>query len=356
MDMWRAMLLGMGILTVILVHGAAQQRKEIGSGEKPESGLQLKPLPKGISLQPVPIAQGGDFSPAQTDVKALLYESAGGTGYFLGTSWEVNENVPLLGRACIRRVAIGYWAEDVDGNGTASNVINLTVTFRRWDGIECSPPRELLTSVTLTNLPDNGGWLVSFTLNPPVVVEGNVYVGTAWNHGGGSDQVGWIVVEGRPGNGLYDRSPNSFWVHTLNGCYWFGGSPPGNFALWLYGSYNTAFRIPLDDPTTVLAMGTIRATFDTGSGGYWHYPLTRAPDEPTLWFSVPMSTAEGGNHTIYVNMLPFIPFQRDFQVTSDDPCNPTVVDIQLISGDLNGDGCIDDFDLLSILFNFGTGC
>jgi hypothetical protein len=30
--MWRAMLLGMGILTVILVHGAAQQRKEIGSG------------------------------------------------------------------------------------------------------------------------------------------------------------------------------------------------------------------------------------------------------------------------------------------------------------------------------------
>ncbi|MCS6924206.1 MAG: hypothetical protein NZM10_07515, partial [Fimbriimonadales bacterium] len=37
-------------------------------------------------------------------------------------------------------------------------------------------------------------------------------------------------------------------------------------------------------------------------------------------------------------------------------CAPTELSATMTFGDVNGDGCIDDADLLEVLFNFGTGC
>lgn len=315
--------------------------------------LSPKPLPSGCQIKRLNLsAKGSDFQPAQTVVRALLYEATGVTGYYLGTTHEVNEDVPLLGRACIRRIAIGYFAEDIDEDNTPSNVVNLTVTFRSWNGAECSPPGQVIASYSFTGLPDYGAWLLEADLTPPVVVDGPVYVGTIWN----DDRVGWIVVDGRPGNILNDRSFDSFWVYTLNGCYWFGGTPRANFALWLWGSYNTAFRVSAGDITTTYVLDSVRATFDLGNEGFLRYRLTEMIDEPARWFSIPLSTEEGGNHQIIVDTRPsFLTTQVSFQVTTNDPCNPTVVDIPLVNGDLNGDGRVDDFDLLQILFNFGAG-
>jgi hypothetical protein len=339
-------------LLLVLTFNAVAQQKGLGMLDSTKRPVRL---PSGTTMKKAQVstAAQGEFHPAgSASVSALLYDASDFLGFYLPTTDEVCEDVPLLGAACIRKIALAYYAPDIDGDETSSPVVNLTITIRSWDGLECSTPGELLQTFSISGLYDDGAWLLIIDLTTPITVPGSFYFGTRWS----DDRVGWIIVRGRLGNALHDRSLNSFWNQTFQGCYWFGGEPPANFYLVLYGSYNAAFRIPLDDPSMAQALDTIRAAFDTGSGGYWHYSLTRAPDEPTLWFSVPMSTAEGGNHTIYVNMLPFTPFQRTFQVTSEDPCNPTVVDIQLISGDLNGDGCVDDADLLSILFNFGTGC
>ena len=39
---------------------------------------------------------------------------------------------------------------------------------------------------------------------------------------------------------------------------------------------------------------------------------------------------------------------------STDPCSPTVDTQQMTFGDVNGDGTIDDADLLTVLFGFGS--
>ncbi len=332
-------MLGLGLIMSL----TWAQQKEIC----PKSNLELRPsqLPKGVRLQPIlrDVNLDGQFDPAgASNVRALLYEATDITGFYLPTTDEICEDVPLLGSACIHRVAIGYYAPDIDGDGTSSPVVGLTLSFRSWNGQECSAAGASIRTLNISGLSDNGAWLLLVNIDPPVAVSGSFYLCTTWN----DNRVGWIIVDGRPGNALHDRSLNSFWDVTLGGCYWFGGQPRANFYAFLLGSYNTAFRVSE-------VTDSLRVSMDYADD-YWRYDLIPDSAESHRWFSVPLSV---GAHTLYVSTVPsFLPAVVSFETTSTDPCNPSIVDIPLINDDLNGDGCVDDADLLMLLFNFGTGC
>ena len=49
-----------------------------------------------------------------------------------------------------------------------------------------------------------------------------------------------------------------------------------------------------------------------------------------------------------------VTFNRPAGGWSTDVCNPTVDSQTMIFGDVNGDGIIDDADLLTVLFGFGS--
>ena len=49
-----------------------------------------------------------------------------------------------------------------------------------------------------------------------------------------------------------------------------------------------------------------------------------------------------------------VTFNRPAGGWSTDVCNPTVESQQMTFGDVNGDGIIDDADLLAVLFGFGS--
>lgn len=49
-----------------------------------------------------------------------------------------------------------------------------------------------------------------------------------------------------------------------------------------------------------------------------------------------------------------VAFSRPAGGWSTDPCNPTVDSQSMVFGDVNGDGTIDDGDLLTVLFGFGS--
>ncbi len=49
-----------------------------------------------------------------------------------------------------------------------------------------------------------------------------------------------------------------------------------------------------------------------------------------------------------------VTFTRPDGGWSSDPCNPTTANASLTFGDVNGDGIIDDADLLAVLFGFGS--
>ncbi len=47
-------------------------------------------------------------------------------------------------------------------------------------------------------------------------------------------------------------------------------------------------------------------------------------------------------------------FARPTTGGASDPCSPTVASASMTFGDVNGDGVIDDADLLTVLFGFGS--
>jgi hypothetical protein len=49
-----------------------------------------------------------------------------------------------------------------------------------------------------------------------------------------------------------------------------------------------------------------------------------------------------------------VTFDRPASGWSNDPCSPTVASQTMTFGDVNGDGIIDDADLLAVLFGFGS--
>ncbi|MFN7162311.1 MAG: hypothetical protein ACK4NB_04550, partial [Fimbriimonadales bacterium] len=50
-----------------------------------------------------------------------------------------------------------------------------------------------------------------------------------------------------------------------------------------------------------------------------------------------------------------VTFNRPAEGWSTDVCNPTTASATMTFGDVNGDGIIDDADLLTVLFGFGSG-
>jgi hypothetical protein len=49
-----------------------------------------------------------------------------------------------------------------------------------------------------------------------------------------------------------------------------------------------------------------------------------------------------------------VTFDRPAGGWRTDPCSPTVASQTMTFGDVNGDGTIDDADLLTVLFGFGS--
>ena len=61
---------------------------------------------------------------------------------------------------------------------------------------------------------------------------------------------------------------------------------------------------------------------------------------------------EPGNYILSIQVGGALPFETRVTIRRNEP---TFVNMPLRLGDLNGDGVVDDADLLIVLFNFGAG-
>lgn len=114
-------------------------------------------------------------------------------------------------------------------------------------------------------------------------------------------------------------------------------------------SYGVQSEIPL-------MAGTFTVAIDLGG-------LT-PPDPDTDWFQLNIAVnAGGGPNVIYIDNIRIL----RVPVPGDVDGNGCVDDADLLAvlfafgntggpEDLNGDGTVDDIDLLEVLFNFGNGC
>ncbi len=192
---------------------------------------------------------------------------------------------------------------------------------------------------------------------------------------------GWIIGNSTPGNtsllpgrGYFRRDP------TATGGSVFTGLPQGSLALAVRGTHNFVGQV---DPGALADRAKPKnpwgfefdadgASDPDGSGV--EEALRRNLIDVTLTNDA--GTPFSSRFTTYVDengrfTLPVAPAISEIKVRRWDnglavafgrglgwstaPCNPTIASGTLTFGDVNGDGIIDDADLLQVLFGFGSG-
>jgi hypothetical protein len=333
---------------------------------------------------------------APTGGLALSY-----TSLVPGTTNTRADDVVLFGGAAVDPGTLGYdittpvaCISEIDvllvNAGTAPVTVSpLTLDIHPWNGIfgtggGAAPP--ILTSSGTVTLP--AGSLVLLTFDVAAANNGNplpvpkafwVKLTAPFDT---PTTVGWIISNSTPGNTSYLPGRGYFRTDpTATGGSVFSGLPQGSLAMAVRGTHNFVgqldlsaladrakpkdlwdFEFDADGPSDPdgdgveegLRRNLVDVTLTNDSGGF-SSRFTTYIDENGR-FTLPVDAAISQIKVRRWDNALAATFTRPDAGWSTDPCSPTDAgSVTVAFGDVNGDGTIDDGDLLAVLFNFGAG-
>ncbi|GIV05753.1 MAG: hypothetical protein KatS3mg016_1328 [Fimbriimonadales bacterium] len=207
---------------------------------------------------------------------------------------------------------------------------------------------------------------------PNVPVSKALYISTIL---GGMPTTGGLIIAHGPGNVYLMPSRGDFRRKNPAGRFGFITAPQGSFLINLRGKYNFVGQIDMSalsvqaqpkDPALQWFDGDndgvaealrrnlvdVEVVNDSGAQPFTSR-FTTYLDESGR-FTLPVS---GEIASIKVRRWDnglAVAFSRPADGWSTDVCNPTTASATMTFGDVNGDGIIDDADLLAVLFGFGS--
>lgn len=396
-------------LTTVLV-GTAVAQKSVPSVGLSEADVRTAVIPKhALSIHK--IYPQNIFFPAGSAADPYIYLGANfgylvptGTGagdvsltYFNPGDLATNEwadDIILAGgstflplthpnsTACLSEVTVGIYL----GAASAGDV-TLRIRIYGWDGSIASSAQypDPLNVANAANLiwdsgttPLNYGplqpgiYLLTVPV-PNVPVSKALYISTILS---GMPTTGGLIIAHGPGNVYLMPSRGDFRRKTPAGRFGFTTAPQGSFLINLRGKHNFVGQVDMS-ALSVQAQpkDPVLQWFD-GDNDAVEEALRRnlvdvevMNDSGVQPFTSRFTTYldENGRFTLPVsgeiasikvrrwdNGLA-VEFSRPASGWSTDVCNPTTASASMTFGDVNGDGIIDDADLLAVLFGFGSG-
>jgi hypothetical protein len=355
---------------------------------------------------------GSDFQPAGTLPDPYVYAQTmmvrwaptGGfalsyTSLVPGTTNTRADDVVLFGGAAIDPGTLGYdtstsvaCISEIDVllvNAGASDVtVDITLDIHPWTGIFGQGALASIFTMTATGVTLPAGNLVLLTFDVASANNGNpLPVPKAFwvkltAPFGTPTTVGWIISNSTPGNTSFLPGRGYFRTDpTATGGLVFTGLPQGSLAMAIRGTHNFVgqldlsalagqakpkdlwdFEFDADGPSDPdgngveegLRRNLVDVTLTNASGGFSSRFTTYI--DANGRFTLPVDAAISEIKVRRWDNALAATFTRPAAGWSLDPCDPTIADpFTVIFGDVNGDGIIDDADLLAVLFNFGAG-
>jgi hypothetical protein len=269
-----------------------------------------------------------------------------------------------VGGDLVLRMDIHPW-NGIFGNAAGASIANTTLTLN-------IPPVSTgfaiyLVTVPATNLQLPKAFWVAFTPE----------AGTTIN----VSNVGLLIANGTPGNvsmlpgrGYFRfATPPTLFTSVINGSV-FTGLPQGSFYLAIRGKHNFVGEVnmgaldaralpsdPLffefvdrDNAEEALRRNLVDVEVVNDSGVQpFTSRFTTYLDENGR-FTLPVTGAIASVTVRRWDNGLAVAFSRPAGGWSTDVCDPTVASATMTFGDVNGDGVIDDADLLTVLFGFGS--
>ncbi|MFQ3612054.1 MAG: hypothetical protein SNJ72_11235 [Fimbriimonadales bacterium] len=296
--------------------------------------------------------------------------------------------------ACLREIQLGIYA-------ASASLGEITVRFRvyGWDGnvaatAQYPDPLNVVGNANLIwdsgdlnygAIPAAGIYLLT-TAVPGVVVSKAIYV--SFTISGLPSNSGVLIAHSSPGNVYLTPSRGDFRRKTPSGRFGFTTAVQGSFYMNLRGTHNFVGELDLSALNDrAKPKDPAEANFDGDNDGsedalrrnmvdveynFTFTPLTGSPSSFTTRFTTYLDdngrfTIPAGDTTLTSGTITLdaitvrrwdnglaVTFNRPTGGWSTDVCNPSVDSAQVTFGDVNGDGIIDDADLLAVLFGFGS--
>jgi len=403
------------VLTTALTSAAFAQ-KAVSAPTLTEEGVRTVTFTGRLPIHRIDLR--GDFQPANApDPYVYLqtmytrWNDAGGgaLGFFsFAGGRTIGDDVVLLGGApdpgqtgyntttpvaCISEITLILLSADLVG-GT----LELNLSIHPWNGLfgtaAGAPIASETISLNIPAAPANPGFIlipVVVSIDPKLPVPKAFWVAATPNTLNSTinlNNIGPLVANSTPGNvsmlpgrGFFRAGAPPFQNLGANNTFIFPTVPQGSFYLAIRGTHNFAGTVDMGalsnraKPSDPLAF-----EFDDDPQGDPDEGIEEAlrrnivdvevvnDSDPQNPFTSRFTTYldENGRFTLPVtNAIASITVRRwdnGLKVTfnrpaggwSTDPCSPTVASQTMTFGDVNGDGIINDADLLTVLFGFGS--
>ena len=356
----------------------------------------------------------GDFQPAGSTPDPYVYlqtmytrwnDAGGGAlGFFsFAGGRTIGDDVVLLGGApdpgqfgydtstpvaCISEITFALLSTDAIG-GT----LELQLDIHPWNGLIGTAAGASIASGTFTlNIPQVQGFgifLITVPVSPSLPVPKAFWVAATptANSTINLANIGLLIANSTPGNVSTLPGRGYFRIATpptaftaVTGGSVFTGLPQGSFYLAIRGTHNFAGTVDMsalndrakpsdplafefdDDPTGDPDDGIeealrrnivdVEVVNDSGPTSFTSRFTTYLDENGR--FTLPVTNAIASITVRRWDNGLKVTFNRPDSGWSTDPCSPTVDTQQMTFGDVNGDGIIDDADLLTVLFGFGS--
>ncbi len=291
----------------------------------------------------------------------------------------------LTARACISEVSFLLL-----NTNTTAGTLNLEINIHPWDGVFANGALPAINTLTITDItipaaPSGGFNLILITVpynNLPIPKASWFTIRALPTSTVNRANLGWVIASStpgtvslQPGRGYFRAStPPSTVFTTLTSGSIFGAIGTGSFYLAVRGKHNFVGQVNMS-ALDARALPSDPLAFEFEDRDSAEEALRRnlvdvevVNDSSPTPFTTRFTTYldENGRFTLPVagaiasikvrrwdNGLA-VAFSRPAGGWSTDVCNPTAASATMTFGDVNGDGIVDDADLLSVLFGFGS--
>jgi hypothetical protein len=397
-------------LTTMALTSAAFAQKAVSAPTLTEEGVRTVTFTGRPTIHRIDLR--GDFQPAgasdpyvylQTMFARWNDAGAYGLSFFSFTGGRtLGDDVVLLGGApdpgqagydtttpvaCISEITFALVSIDALG-GT----LELQLDIHPWNGLFGTAAGASIASGTFTlNIPPVQGFgifLITVPVSPSLPVPKAFWVAATptANSTINLANIGPLIANSTPGNvsmlpgrGYFRLATPPTAFTAVTGGSVFTGLPQGSFYLAIRGTHNFAGTVDMsalndrakpsdplafefdDDPTgdpddgieEALRRNIVDVEVVNDSGTPFTSRFSTYMDENGR-FTLPVTNAIASITVRRWDNGLKVTFNRPAGGWSTDPCSPTVDTQQMTFGDVNGDGIIDDADLLTVLFGFGS--